>query len=90
MKTQVRIESKLFSLIKNCYQFNFINVNLEIPLVLIDTSGCDMYEVEAGDDISKANEGEVSMVCVHVEQLIENGISPDEIAVITPYNLQVN
>jgi hypothetical protein len=28
----------------------------------IDTSGCDMFEVESGDDISKANEGEVSLV----------------------------
>jgi len=56
---------------------------------LIDTSGCEMYESEAGDDISKANEGEVSLVCVHTEQLIEQGISPDEIAIITPYNLQV-
>ena len=34
----------------------------EVPLVLIDTSGCEMFEVESGDEISKANEGEVSLV----------------------------
>lgn len=34
----------------------------DIPLVLIDTSGCDMFEVESGDEISKANEGEVALV----------------------------
>jgi hypothetical protein len=32
--------------------------------VLIDTSGCDMFEVESGDDISKANEGEVALVII--------------------------
>ena len=57
--------------------------------MLIDTAGCDMYELEASDEISKANEGEVELVCQHVEQLIKSGIKPADIAVITPYNLQV-
>ena len=57
--------------------------------MLIDTTGCDMYEMEAGDEISKANEGEVALVCIHVKQLIKAGVQPKDIAVITPYNLQV-
>jgi hypothetical protein len=35
---------------------------LEAALVLIDTSGCGMFEAASGDEISKANEGEVALV----------------------------
>ncbi len=56
---------------------------------MIDTSGCDMFESEASDEISKANEGEAAIVCVHVNQLVKSGVQPEDIAVITPYNLQV-
>ena len=48
-----------------------------------------MGEMEASDEISKANEGEVGLVKLHVESLISSGLNPSEIAVITPYNLQV-
>ena len=63
--------------------------NTEIPLLLIDTTGCEMNELETSDEISKANEGEVGLVMLHVQTLIESGVDPSEIAVITPYNLQV-
>ena len=63
--------------------------NSSEALVLIDTAGCDMYELEAGDEISKANEGEVALTVLHVEQLIKSGLKAQDIAVITPYNLQV-
>ncbi|XP_059090373.1 DNA-binding protein SMUBP-2-like [Tigriopus californicus] len=65
------------------------NENTSVPLVLIDTTGCDMYEMATPDEISKANEGEVALVCLHVEELISSGLNPADIAVITPYNLQV-
>lgn len=58
-------------------------------LVLIDTTGCDMFELATPSEVSKANEGEVALVCVHVEALVGAGVDPAEIAVITPYNLQV-
>lgn len=61
----------------------------EIPLLFIDTSGCELFESDSSDEISKANEGEVVLVCVHVEKLIVNGVDPSDIAIITPYNLQV-
>ena len=59
------------------------------PLILVDTTGCEMFELETSDEISKANEGEVALVCLHVEELIQAGMDPSDIAVITPYNLQV-
>ncbi len=64
--------------------------SLGAPLVLIDTSGCDFFEAKTDDEISKANEGEVALVCIHTEQLIKSGLDPKDIAIITPYNLQVN
>lgn len=60
----------------------------EIPLLLIDTTGCDMPELVSSDEISKANEGEVALTCIHVDSLVRSGLDPREIAVITPYNLQ--
>ena len=38
---------------------------------------------------SKANEGEVGLVVAHVDSLVSSGLDPSEIAVVTPYNLQV-
>lgn len=34
--------------------------------------------------------GEADLVAVHVEDLIKSGVTPSDIAVIAPYNLQVN
>ena len=58
-------------------------------LMLIDTAGCNMMESEAADDESKFNEDEAKVVQKHVEKLVADGIPPNEIAVITPYNAQV-
>ena len=35
------------------------------------------------------NEGEVGLVKMHVERLVGAGVRQEEIAIITPYNLQV-
>ena len=57
-------------------------------LMLIDTTGCDMHETsnEAG---SRYNEGEAAIVVSHVNSLISLGLRAQDIAVITPYNGQV-
>mmetsp|Transcript_20041 Transcript_20041/g.40182 ORF Transcript_20041/g.40182 Transcript_20041/m.40182 type:complete len:1074 (-) Transcript_20041:590-3811(-) len=57
-------------------------------LMLIDTTGCDMHETlnEAG---SRYNEGEAGIVISHVNSLISLGLRAHDIAVITPYNGQV-
>lgn len=65
------------------------NENTDIPLVLIDTSGCDMFEIVTDDQESKANEGEAALVAIYTSQLIESGLDPADIAIISPYNLQV-
>ena len=56
---------------------------------MVDTTGCEMLEMQTLDEISKANEGEVGLVVSHVESLVKSGLDPSEIAVVTPYNLQV-
>jgi len=57
-------------------------------LLLIDTSGCDMYEtVNAAG--SRFNEGEANIVSTHVRTLLKIGLEPEEIAVTSPYNGQV-
>ena len=43
----------------------------------------------SADEESKANEGEANIVCSYVSELIKAGVKPETIAVITPYNLQM-
>ncbi|XP_025771227.1 DNA-binding protein SMUBP-2 [Puma concolor] len=61
-----------------------------IPLLLVDTAGCGLFELEEDDDQSKGNPGEVRLVSLHVQALVEAGVRASDIAVITPYNLQVD
>ena len=57
-------------------------------LLLIDTAGCDMEEsVNAAG--SRFNEGEAQLVVKHVQTLLSRGVKAEEIAVISPYNGQV-
>ncbi|XP_074649779.1 DNA-binding protein SMUBP-2-like [Tubulanus polymorphus] len=60
-----------------------------IPLLMIDTAGCDLYELDVMENVSKGNEGEVDLVTIHVDSLIGAGVKAEDIAVIAPYNLQV-
>ncbi|XP_061773270.1 DNA-binding protein SMUBP-2 [Nerophis ophidion] len=60
------------------------------PLLLIDTSGCGLTEMEVADEQSKGNQGEVDIVDLHIKALTEAGVSAKDIAVIAPYNLQVD
>ncbi|CAK8683282.1 unnamed protein product [Clavelina lepadiformis] len=62
----------------------------KIPMLLIDTDGCDMNEAESEESDSRANEGEVKIVYFHVMGLIDAGVAPSDIAVVSPYNLQVD
>nr|XP_034978617.1 DNA-binding protein SMUBP-2 isoform X2 [Zootoca vivipara] len=61
-----------------------------IPLLLIDTAGCGLFELELEDEQSKGNEGEVRLASLHVQALVEAGVKARDIAVIAPYNLQVD
>lgn len=68
------------------------------PLIFYDTQGGDFPEKAEEDDVaksrsmaeSKSNEMEAALVVLHVKKLVEAGLKPDDIAVITPYNAQLS
>ncbi|NXN97066.1 SMBP2 protein, partial [Rhinopomastus cyanomelas] len=61
-----------------------------VPLLLIDTAGCGLLELELEDEQSKGNPGEVQLVGLHIQALVEAGVKAQDIAVVAPYNLQVD
>ncbi|KAI0267266.1 P-loop containing nucleoside triphosphate hydrolase protein [Gloeopeniophorella convolvens] len=64
---------------------------LGTPVVFFDTAGCEYFErLEGdGDEGSKCNENEATIVKNWVETLVEAGVSQSQIAIITPYQAQV-
>lgn len=71
------------------------------PVVFYDTQGGDFPEKAEEEDVgakkrkslaaeSKSNENEAALVHKHVKALVEAGIRPEDIAVITPYNAQLS
>jgi AAA domain/R3H domain len=58
------------------------------PLVLLDTAGCDLHDCTNADG-SRYNPGEAQLVGVQVRRLLALGLRADQMAVITPYNGQV-
>ncbi|MHC1635688.1 MAG: IGHMBP2 family helicase [Candidatus Methanospirareceae archaeon] len=61
----------------------------EKPAVFIDTAHRFRERTRYGST-SKENEGEASLVCKIVEILLEAGVRPEEIGVISPYDDQVS
>ncbi|EFQ26319.1 uncharacterized protein GLRG_01463 [Colletotrichum graminicola M1.001] len=72
------------------------------PLVFIDTQGGDYPEKNEDDDKdaikkakfslhgeSKSNEMEAALVRQHAQKLVDAGVKPEDIAVVTPYNAQL-
>lgn len=70
------------------------------PVIFYDTQGGDFPEKSEEDDVekkarkgmvgeSKSNEMEALLVKQHVQNLVDAGVKPEDIAVITPYNAQV-
>ncbi|KAF9485626.1 P-loop containing nucleoside triphosphate hydrolase protein [Pholiota conissans] len=64
---------------------------LETPVVFFDTAGCEYFERldGDGDEGSRCNENEATIVNNWIDKLIEFGIAPNQIAIITPYQAQV-
>ncbi|KIK94447.1 hypothetical protein PAXRUDRAFT_12038 [Paxillus rubicundulus Ve08.2h10] len=64
---------------------------LGTPVVFFDTAGCEYYErLEGdGDEGSRCNENEATVVKGWTEKLVEAGLLPSQIAIITPYQAQV-
>ena len=71
------------------------------PLIFIDTQGGDFPEKNEEEDAaakkplrslhgeSKSNDMEATLVRQHVRSLVDAGVKPEDIAVVTPYNAQV-
>lgn len=86
LKAHISVQSHLLSDLPNTES----NDDTTIPLLLIDTAGCDLNELQVEDEESKGNEGEADLVFIHMDNLIKSGVKISDIAVITPYNLQVD
>ncbi|KAL3798381.1 hypothetical protein HJC23_005034 [Cyclotella cryptica] len=59
-----------------------------VTLLLVDTTGCGFTEMTTSAG-SRYNEGEAELVASHVNSLLSLGLRAEDIAVITPYNGQV-
>ncbi|TVY52252.1 DNA polymerase alpha-associated DNA helicase A [Lachnellula cervina] len=70
------------------------------PLIFFDTQGGDFPEKNEEEEVdkkagkgmmgdSKSNEMEAALVKHHVQNLVDAGVQPSDIAVITPYNAQL-
>lgn len=59
------------------------------PLCFVDTAGCGFEESQGDDEGSKSNPGEAGLVVRIVTALREANVPGSAIAVITPYNAQV-
>lgn len=58
-------------------------------LLLIDTAGCDFEEEADAESDSKRNEGEAKAALAHAGRLVEAGLPPEAVGIITPYCAQV-
>lgn len=67
---------------------DLLTITRNYPLLLIDTAGCYTYE-SVNSAGSKYNEGEAEILTKHLKNLISLGVKQQDIAVITPYNGQV-
>ncbi len=61
----------------------------EAPLCFVDTAGTGFEESVGEDDGSKHNQGEAELVAKLVAALRSAGVAATDIAVVTPYNAQV-
>jgi hypothetical protein len=59
------------------------------PLLVIDTSGRGFEEATPPGSDSRENEGEAALCAAEVERILALGVPPSEVAVIAPYDGQV-
>ncbi|CAL4091423.1 unnamed protein product, partial [Meganyctiphanes norvegica] len=71
------------------FYFDVRSILSQSALLMIDTAGCDCWELDTTEEQSKGNEFEAIIVSKQVEALVQAGLPLKDIAVITPYNLQV-
>ena len=61
----------------------------DAPLEVIDTAGRGFEEATPEGSDSRHNLGEADLVAAEVERLLAGGVAPGEVAVISPYDAQV-
>jgi hypothetical protein len=61
----------------------------DAPLEVVDTSGRGLEEETPAGSDSKQNPGEADLVALEVARLLALGLGPEAIAVISPYDAQV-
>jgi ATP-dependent RNA/DNA helicase IGHMBP2 len=61
----------------------------EEPLLFVDTAGTGFEEGTPEGSDSRHNEGEAALVAREVEQILALGVAPGDVAVISPYDAQV-
>jgi superfamily I DNA and/or RNA helicase len=61
----------------------------DAPLELVDTAGRGFEEETPEGSDSKVNPGEAELVAAEVERLLARGLAPADVAVISPYDGQV-
>lgn len=59
-----------------------------IKLLLLMRFRCDMEEKKDEED-STLNEGEAEVAIAHAKRLVQSGVLPSDIGLITPYAAQV-
>ncbi len=59
------------------------------PLEVVDTSGRGFEEATPEGSDSKLNEGEAELAAAEVERILQLGVAPADVAVIAPYDAQV-
>ncbi|MCA9961963.1 MAG: C-terminal helicase domain-containing protein, partial [Anaerolineales bacterium] len=61
----------------------------ETAVTFIDTAGASFDELQMDDSASRSNPQEAGLVIAKVQQFLDAGVCPDDVAVITPYAAQV-
>jgi superfamily I DNA and/or RNA helicase len=61
----------------------------QAPLVLVDTAGAGHEEETPEGSESRANEEEAALAAREVERVLALGVAPADVAVISPYDAQV-
>lgn len=58
------------------------------PVLFLDTAGRGWEDSQPEGSESRANEGEAEVVALRAKELLDAGLAPDDLAVITPYAAQ--
>jgi superfamily I DNA and/or RNA helicase len=61
----------------------------QTPIDFIDTAGASFDEEVEPDGESRLNHREAALVCAKIQELLDAGVQPSDIAVIAPYAAQV-